>query len=391
MPNTLDGDGLATATTDEQTTQIEADLQAVFGSDVDLSSNSPDGQMIGIYVQSSQDILDLLVSIYNMFSVDSAVGISLHRLVALNGLTLRPGVYTTTSVSVTSDRAQTLPGLDQTAAVAFSVRDSNNVWTLVSSYAFATAGVQALVFQCDEMGAITPIANTITQQNTPTLGITDVNNPTTAGSVVGQLEETDSELRVRHAKMFKLAATGPADAVEAALLDLEDVSDALVVENDTNAPVGSVPVHSIWPIVVGSATDAVIAAAIYAKKSAGCGLFGSESAVVTKPNGQSATMYWDVGIAQRLYVQFGMVSSVQGITFDDALIAQELAAAMLTFWKLNQLATIGDIVVAMQAIESRAILVSLGVSTDGMAYTDTVGTTDQQYYFTLAAADIDIT
>jgi len=389
MPNVLDANGLQTATTAEQVSALETAMKAIYGQDIDVASNSPDGQLINIFVQAMQDLLDLLTNIYNMFSVDSAAGIMLHRLVAINGLTLRPGAYTTTPAEVTVDRALTLYGLDQDVQVPFSVRDANNVWTLASTYAFGGVGTQALVFQCDQMGVIVPLPNTIVQINTPTLGVMQVNNPTVAGTVAGQVEETDVELRRRHGQMFKLAATGPFDAIQAALLAIPSVADALVVENATGSPVGSQPAHSIWAIVVGG-TGPEIGQAIYSKKAPGCNMYGALSEVVTRPNGETFTALYDVGVEQRLWAEFGVLSKVAGITFDKPLLEQQMAAAMDGYFKLNQSASIGDLAQILAEIEPRAIMVSAGVSTDGMSFSDNVSPTSAKYYFNLAAADINI-
>lgn len=389
MPNTLDATGLTTATTDQISTDLANALYAIFGNDINLESESPDGQMIGIFAQADSDVLDLLVDIYNMFSPDSAYGISLQRLVAINGLTIKAGTFTTTPVNITANGALNLPGLDQTAVVPFQVQDPNTVWTLISSFSFVGASTEALVFQAATMGPITPLPNTINIQATPLVGVTAVNNPTTAGTVLGQAEETDVALRTRHARSFALASTCPADAVEAALQAINDVSDALVVENKTGGTVGGVPAHSIWPIVVGG-TPPDIAAAIYGKAAPGCALFGVQTYDVARPNGQLATMSWDTGLPQRLWAQFGIIPTVPGLTFNNVLLVQQLAAALLNYFKLNQAASLGDLVRAMFIIEPRAILVSAGVSTNGSLFVDTVGTTSPKFYFTLAAADIEI-
>lgn len=387
--NTLDATGLTVATTDQIAQGLQTAFKAIYGSDINLASNSPDGQMIGTFAQADTDVLDVLVGVFNMFDVDSSFGIGLQRLVAINGMTIKGGAATTTPVNITTDRALTLPGLDQTLVAPFQVRDSNNLWTLVSSFSFGGPGTQALVFECAVLGPVQPLANTITIQATPTLGVTGVNNPTITGTVLGQDEETDVELRIRHAKSFQLAATCPADAVEAALLAIADVVDAVVVENRTGGTVGGVGPHSIWAVVVGG-TPPEIAGAIYGKASPGVGLTGAQSYVVTRPNGQGATMLWDNGLAQRLWTEFGVISSVAGVTFDKPLLAQQLAAALQGYFKLGRSASIGDIVRAMFAIEPRAILTGAGVSTDGAAFNDTVAPTSSKFYFTLAAGDIAI-
>lgn len=390
MPNTLDSTGLVVATTDEIATDLQAAFKSIYGNDINVASESPDGQMIGIFSQADSDALDLLVDIYNMFDVDSAYGISLQRLLSINGIVPREGTFTTTPVNITTDRALTLPGLDQSTVAPYQVQDANTVWTLVSSFSFVGAATQALVFRAATLGPITPLPNTITIQATPIVGVTVVNNPTVTGAVIGTAEESDVELRIRHAKSFQLAATSPADAVEAALGSLDGVTDALVVENRENVTVDGVPAHSIWPLVVGG-EDVDIAKAIYAKTAPGCGLFGTVEYEVARPNGQLATMKWDVGVEQRLYTKFGIIPSVAGLTFDNALLTQQLAAALEGYWKMSQTASIGDIVRAMFNIEPRAILVSIGVSDDNSAFSDNLDPTSAKYYFTLAAADITIT
>lgn len=390
MPNLLDAAGLTVATTDEIASDLALAMKGVYGADINVAPESPDGQMIGIFAQADSDVLDLLVDIYNMFDVDAAYGIGLQRLVAINGMAIKAGTFTTTPVDVTADRAVSLPGLDQALVAPFQVQDPNTVWTLISSFAFGGAGAQALVFQAAALGPITPLVNTITIQATPTIGITAVNNPTTAGTVVGQDEETDVALRVRHAQSFQLAATCPADAVEAALMAIDDATDALVVENRTNATVGGTPAHSLWPIVVGG-TPPEIAAAIYGKAAPGVGLRGAQTFDIVRPNGQASTMKWDTGLPQRLWAEFGVIPTAVGLTFDTTLLKQQLAAALLNYFKLNKSASIGDIVRAMFVIEPRAILVAAGVSLDGASFNDTVAPTSAKFYFTLAAADITIT
>lgn len=390
MPNLLNAAGLQTATADEISTDLVLAMKNIYGTDINVGPESPDGQWVGIFTQADVDILDLLNDIYNIFSVASAYGISLQRLVAVNGMKIKGGTFTTTPVNITASAAGNLPGLDQTAVPPYQVQDTNNVWTLVSSYAFGGSGTQALVFQAGTFGPITPLPNTITVQATPLTFVSGVNNPTVTGTVVGQAEETDPALRIRQAASFSLAATSPADAVEGQLLNLSDVTKALVVENKTNGTVGGVPAHAIWPIVVGG-TAAEIAGVLYAKTAPGCTLYGAQSYIVVRPNGQPATMSWDIGLPQRLWARFGIIPTVAGLTFNNTLLEQELAAALLNYYNLNQIASVGDLVRAMYAIEPRAILVSAGVSIDGASFADQVGTTSPKYYFTLAAGDIDIT
>lgn len=392
MPNQLDGSGLQVDSVSEITANITAALQGIYGTDINVDSNSPDGQMIGIFSQACADILELLVDVYNSFAIESAFGVDLDQRVALNGMTRQAGTYTETPVLVTVTQALTLTGLDALVAnplaQVFTVQDNNgNQWLLLATHSFGGAGSATLTFRAAVIGAKEVTANTITSQVTVVLGVTSVNNPTTSGTVPGVNEESDAQLKIRHDKMFYLAAIGPADSIGAALLSIPDVSDAYVVENVTSSPVDTVPAHGIWCIVTGG-TDAEIAQAIYSKKAPGCDMKGTTTFDIVRPQGNVFTAKWDASIAEDLFIQFAIVPRVGSVTFDNAAIKQALVDALT--YKLGQIATIGDVVAAMLVIAPQGYLTGVGVSDDGVTYTDSVEPTTAQYYFTLNTANINI-
>lgn len=363
-------------------------LQAIYGSDINVDSNSPDGQLINIFCQTVEDTLELIQAVYGSFGYMTAYGTQLDQRLAILGITRKAGTQTTTPVLVTVNQALTLNGLDQTANPVYTLVDqTGNLWQLETTHVFGAAGSASLTFKAVTIGPIGTTANTITQQSTTVLGVTSVNNPTTVGTVIGVSEENDTQFKVRAAQSFALASTGPADAVEAALDNIADVTDAFVVENDTGGVVGGVPAHSIWCIVVGG-TDAEIGQAIYAKKGPGCGMKGSQSYVVTRPNGTTFTALWDLGLTQNLYIKFNIIWR-GGVALSDDTIIAALAAALS--YKLNQPASVGDIVTAMATIAPTAIVDltgNQGVSTDGITYQSIVNTTTPQYYFAVSAARI---
>jgi uncharacterized phage protein gp47/JayE len=386
MPNLLDPSGLAVKSVTEIINDLTLAMQEIYGADINLDSDSPDGQLLNIYAQAAADNLELLADVYNSFSPSGAYGTILDQRMALNGLARHQGTFTLIPLSVTVTQALTLPGQD--TAQPFTVSDNaGNQYQLVASHSFGAAGTTVLTFACTVMGLITPALNTITNQVTAVLGVTSVNNPT-APLALGVREETDSEFKIRHARSFALAATGPADSVQAALANIPSVTDAYVVENATAGTVGGVAANTIWCIVTGG-TDAEIAQAIYAKKGLGCGMKGAKSHVITRPNGTGFTAKWDASLTQRLYAKFELHPRTQGQTFDNALIASQLSTALV--YKLSQQATVGDIVNAMLLIEPASYQVSIAVSTDGTNWFDSVEPSDVQHYFTLASADITIT
>ena len=390
MPNQIDSGGLQVKTVSEVVADLTASLQAIYGADINVEQNSPDGQNINIFAQSVVDILELLNDIYNTFSVQGAFGTILDQRVALNGITRRAGTFTTTPVLITVDRALTLFGLDQSVEPVFTVTDNDgNEFLLVTTFAFGGAGSSSLTFRAADIGQVEIIINTIENQGTTVLGVTAVNNPTVVGVVEGENEETDSQLRTRHNRSFYLASISQADSIEAALLSVENVLDAIVIENDTGSPVGGTPPHAIWATVRGpAALSADIGQAIYAKKSPGSDQRGANTEVIARPNGTSFTAKWDNATEEDLFVQFGIIPAIPGESFDEDDIKLELAQALS--FRLNQVATIGDIVTAMAIIAPTAILTNVGVGDDGISYGDTISPTDPSFFFDLKVANIDI-
>lgn len=390
MPDILNADGLQVATVAEIEATLTTGMQAIYGADINVASNSPDGQLIGILAQAGEDLRELILQVYNSMSIERSFGTQLDQRVALNGVARNQGTFTTTPVSITVTQALTIYGLDQTLQPVFTVQDSaGNQWELVTTHVFGAPGTASLIFQAALLGAVQVTANTINQQSTVVIGVSTVNNPTTAGTVTGSDEESDVQLKIRHDKMFYLASTGPAASVSAALLAIPGILDAYVVENFTNGTVNTVPAHTIWCIVnAGTATDAEIGQAIYSKKGPGCGLKGAHTFVVNRPHSNSFTAQWDDAVAQPLYVRFGLVPRVTGASFDNASIKNQLAAALV--YHLGDQATIGDVVAAMLQIAPDGYLVSVGVSTDNSNFFDAVTTTDAKHYFTVSAGNITI-
>ena len=390
----------ATGLTIQSVSDIIADLSAgytsIYGSDINLESNTPDGQMMNIYATALEDNLELLATVYNQFSLQNAFGVQVDNLVALNGIQRQAGTNTVAFVTVTVANALTIAGLDVLVsnpnAAVFTVADNaGNQYQLTASHTFGAAGSASLSFTAVNVGQTLTSANTITVIVTPQNGVTSVNNPSTASDVIGTNEETDVQLKVRQGQSFKIASVGPADVLRAQLLNTPGIIDAFVPENDTASPVNGVPAFGIWTIVnATTATPAQIAAVIYAKKTIGCAqkTGAGQSYVIARPARNSFTAYWDLAIAQTLYVSF-TIKAINGVdTFNTTTLAASLAAAAI--FKLNQTVSVSTIINLMQAIAPNGYLISVLVDTSPVPAQQSVTPSDYQHYFSLIAANITI-
>lgn len=363
--------------------ELVSGLQSIYGADINLDPNTPDGQLVNIIAQAKIDMLELINEVFASFDPDQAIGVNLDRRCAINGIQRAGGTYTQQLVSVTVDRALTLNGLD-TSTAPFTVQDpEGNRYQLVTTTAFALAETQPLTFQAVEVGAVTSALNTITDVVTITLGVTGVNNPTTA-TTVGVAQESDPALRTRRARSVSIPSKGYLDGLIGALLDLDSVTQVEVFENFTDVTdLRGIPPHSIWVIVLGG-TSADIAQVIYVKRSLGCGMKGATEVSIVQADGLEIIIKFDRPISQPLYIRFN-VEAITGVVDLDYLRDQLLL--QLTYG-INQAADSSRVVALAKAIYPNASISEEGVSTDGVGYFSLVVPDTVQHQFTVAQIEI---
>ena len=309
MPNVLDANGLQTATRQELIDYYTEQFETIYGFDINLESSTPDGQMLGIFVQTVLDLQDLVLQVYNNFDPDNALGRVLDQRVAINGIQRQGGTYTITDVTITLSASANLYGLDQEDEEIYTVADNaGNQFQLITTQLGLGIGAHVLSFQAVDAGEVLTVPNTITVPITVVLEVSAINNPSTY-TTLGENEESDAALKVRRQVSVSLASQGYYQGLLAALQNINGVSDAFVYENLTNATdVDGVPGHSIWVIVGGSGLDSEIAEAIYTKRNAGCGMYGSTSYVYTQVDGSPFEIFWDTVLTQNLFIKFTATS-----------------------------------------------------------------------------------
>lgn len=377
----IDATGIHVPTEAELVAWYQANFLAIYGVDVSVQdSSSPDNQEMMIWVQANLDIADLQIQGFNSFDPDNAIGTVLDQRVAINGIQRQAGTFSTTDVTIVNTQSINLYGIDQDIQPPYIVSDNaNNQWQLMTSQVALAAGTHVLQFQAANPGAVLATANTITTQVTIVLGISSINNPTPQNSI-GINEESDGALKIRRQQSVSLSSQGYYAGLKAALLNIVGVSFVNIVENDTDGTVGGVPSHSIWVIVAGgSATD--IADAIYEKRNAGCGMFGSESVLVVRPNGNSLIVNFDYVTEKNIFTQF-IATSIDGIHPPNiAAIRSGLATSFVP--DVDQTVNISALAAAVQAIDSNTLVTSAGFST-GAVQTLTLSATAASGAFKLS-------
>lgn len=391
MPNQIDASGLTIQTQPEIVAEILdgvpgfPGMRTIYGADINVEPNSPDGQMVAIVAQAKIDVLEFLQQIYNSFDPDKAVGVALNARVAINGIMRRAGTFTIQPMVIHTDRALTLQGLDTFPDSPFTVSDGNgNEYVLTSTFNAPGPGDNFLSFQAKLLGAISSLPNTITTAVTVILGVNGVNNPAGPDSI-GQPEETDFALRIRRQQSVSLPNKGYLDGLLAALVDTDGVIQAVVYENNTDTTdANGIPSHSIWVIVNGG-TDQDIAEDIYVKRNAGCGMKGSVVVNVLQVDGTTMPIRFDRPTGEALYLSFTL-ASIGGGTIDPAYVRAQILAG-ITFG-IGQIADVTTIVAFIRALIPNAVVSDEGVSDDNVTYLAQLAPAQPDYMFQLIASRI---
>lgn len=390
MPNQIDANGLQIKTRQEIVDEIlnGADgfvgLRGIYGADINVDPNTPDGQMVNIFAQATVDVLELLQQIYDGMDPDQAIGRTLDQRCAINGVVRKAGTYTLQNVSITATQATTIAGVDTAPTAPFTVADAaGNRFVLLSTYAFGGAATTSLAFRAEKLGAIITSPNTINRLVTIQLGISAANNPAAATSI-GTAEETDYALRIRRAQSVSVSSKGYLQGLIGQLLAIDTVTSARVLENTTGTTDGNgIPGHSIWAIVNGG-TEPEVALAIYNKRNAGCGMKGAVSVNVPQVDGSTFAVLFDRPTSETLWISLS-VTAITG-AIDAAYIRAQLILALS--YTIGQPADASAIVAIVKAIAPNGYVSNEGVSNVNSGYVAFKATSTVAHQWAVSAARI---
>jgi len=392
MSDILDRDGLTLKTLPDLTIELETAYKEIYGDDINVDPDTPDGQAINIHAQAGIDLREVLADINSSFDPDQAAGRVLDQRVAINGIQRKGAIFTVTPVNITVDRSVTLTGMDaesESLAIpsgVFTIKDDAGTQFVLLDTVTIAAGLHSLSFRAAEIGAILISTGTITTAVTAIAGVTAINN-TASVTVQGIDEESDAALKVRRERSITGASQGYTDSIEATILELDGVTACICEENVTaSTDIQGTPAHSIWVIVEGG-TDAEIAAAIYAKRSAGCGMRGDDVVDVLRTNGRTIEIKFDRSRSEDLYARFSL-ELTDGGSIDTANIKSLIVENVL--YEIGEDASGDQITCFLKTLNPKYRITGMQMSTDGMTWLEVISVSSVQNKFILDTARITI-
>jgi len=313
-------------------------FQSIYGSDIVISADTQDGQLLGVYSAALDDTNNAAITAFNSFRPGFAVGAGLSSIVKINGISRK--IATTSTVVVTL--GGTVGTVIQNAYVSDGL-NLNTQWFIVGPVTIPPSAVIDTQAICTTLGAVPAGPNTLTQIVTPIPGWQTVNNANSA--VLGAPVETDAQLRRRQTKSTAIPAQTVQCSIEGNVLAVPSVSRAKVYENATfvTDPVTGIPSHSIAVVVQG--TDPVaIATAIANTKPPGIPTYGNVTQTVMSSCGIPNTINYFQLFLENIFVLVHMkVSPSGGYSDPIGVYAQQAIMQYINNMDIGQQVYLGDI------------------------------------------------
>lgn len=301
--------------------ELRADLRTewinAFGSSsLDLSPTTPDGHHLDLECKTITSISQIIEAVVNNLDRSTASGFWLDILAKFQNLTRKSATYSTVTVIFTGTAGTVID-----AGTEISYSGISAYYATDADATIGTDGTVSVPCTCVSAGAVEAPEGTWSLVSSSLSGVTVYAEE--AGSV-GSDKESDSELRSR---MDDYSGQGLAtyDTMLAYMESIEGVSAVTLLVNDEDVTDSSgLPPHSFCFNISGTATDAVIAAAIWHCKPTGIRSYGAESYDIKDSAGYTHTVHWVKPEPVKLWL------SVTISEYDEETLPEDYSVAIKT-------------------------------------------------------------
>ena len=362
-------------------------FKLIYGQDINLEQNSPDGQLLGIITNEIYDLQTLVLHIYNSFDPDLAQGVELNKLLKLIAQTRRASTKSIVDITIVANKNVILPA-------DYTIIDENKNEWVINAETTLIAGTNIVSFNAVNFGAIEASANTINDVVTVFPEITSVNNPLPAE--IGRDEESDVLLRKRRNNLLSVNSNSTIAGIYSKLFLLDTVTDAVIYENatDTYDATKDLNAHALWVIIDGGAVDE-IAQIIATDKTIGTDLKGTVSnnyvEIFLKADGTTRALThivkFDRPTEIPLYIKLTVSKKIITDIIDMDAIKNKLVEKL---YSINEKATATELYAYVYSAGNTFIASNLEVSKNNITFGNTA-TNDYDEKFIISAVNIAIT
>lgn len=361
----IDANGFKAESFTEILTRLSNGLKNIYGQDINLDQDTPDGQQLGIQANIISDFQDLALYIYNSMDPDLADGANFDKLLKLLARTRLPSSRSTVDIEMVLNKTVSIPA-------SYTIKDLNNQNWIIGTAQTLDAGTHLVSFYSEDWGNITAEPNTINEQVTILTEVVSINNPESA--ISGRDEESIVQVRERRNKILEINASSTIGSIIGKILDLNGVIDAVPYENMTKIydPVRDIQPNSYW-IVVKGGDISQISEIIAKDKNGGTGLKGQVKTVYTenfvRQNGSVREFYHDVKFDRptevSIHIKFKVSRKVSTQSIDIEHIKDTLANKE---FYIAQNITVTELYSTIYSAATNYIATDLEVSKDGVVW-----------------------
>jgi uncharacterized phage protein gp47/JayE len=301
MPYGLLDTGLAIKRREDILADVRARVATApaLGANVNTDAESPLGQILEIMAGAMAEVWEAADAVYASADPLTARGVALDNVAQRYALARERAVASTVTLTLAGTPGTLIPG-----GSAVTLGADRTRWVLLEDRTIGGGGNIAGPFEAADTGPLRALAGSSWSIATPVSGWSGATNSTDA--VVGRDAESDASLRAR---ALQAAVTGgrAAEAIRSAMLRVRGVTEAVVIENDTNSPdADGRPMKSI-EVVVRGGTDQAVADALWSSKPSGIETVSTVSgpvvASVVDGNGATQSVTFSRADAVTAYVE----------------------------------------------------------------------------------------
>lgn len=352
----LTRDGFIPLTYDEITTRISTRLN-VFSSGIDLTPESPDGQLVSIFSFELSQLWSELALVYDSYNPNNATGAGLRNLGLITGLQFGAATRSQATVQLVGTEGTVIP-------LGSTVLDSAGNIFRTSFRTTIPASVQVVA---DLSGPIDVTAGTLVVIGTAISGWDSVTQNATG--IVGAPPQTEVQFRnTRNATVLRNFVTVE-ETIRGRLQEDLGIDQVNIVNNDESIPVGDVPANTIH-VTIGEIgefiTDEDIAQVILNAKGLGCPTYGSTEVIINDDQGYPHTIRFSKAVGKSIFIK----TNVTFLDDDFAGAAENIQSDLVDH--INLLVTGEDVIwsrlFGIITPYSKAQVNSLELSFDGITY-----------------------
>ena len=361
----IDANGFKAESFTEILTRLSNGLKNIYGQDINLDQDTPDGQQLGIQANIISDFQDLALYIYNSMDPDLADGANFDKLLKLLARTRLPSSRSTVDIEMVLNKTVSIPA-------SYTIKDLNNQNWIIGTAQTLDAGTHLVSFYSEDWGNITAEPNTINEQVTILTEVVSINNPESA--ISGRDEESIVQVRERRNKILEINASSTIGSIIGKILDLNGVIDAVPYENMTKIydPLRDIQPNSYW-IVVKGGDISQISEIIAKDKTGGTGLKGKVETVYiekfVRKDGSVREFYHDVKFDRptevSIHIKFKVSRKVSTQSIDIEHIKDTLANKE---FYIAQNITVTELYSTIYSAATNYIATDLEVSKDGVVW-----------------------